>query len=385
MISPTDLRPHYTRFLAADRVLLTGHSHQAWPDIAREGVLEAFDDASAHADDKWAHASDAADAVRTAVAAELGGAPEDVALAQSTHELVTRFLSALPWRERRHLVTTDGEFHSMRRQLARLEEEGVEVTRVPVGDVATLAERLAGAIRSDTAALLASTVLFETSSVVPGLAEACEAAHAVGAEVLLDAYHHFRALPWVEVDPRAFVTSGGYKYAQWGEGACFLRVPGGCALRPAYTGWFSDFASLSETQQGPTRYGRTGGDRFAGSTYDPTSHYRARAVIGFHARMGMSTAVLRTISLRQTARLLEALDGYAVVTPREESARGGFVTVRVARADEVVRALRERGVFVDARREHLRFGPAPYLTDDELDRAMKLFRSVVPLRSLVPR
>ncbi len=378
MLSPARLRPHYARFLASGHVLLTGHSHQAWPDVAREGVLEAFDDAAAHVDDKWGPATEAADAVRRAIASELGGAPEDVALAQNTHELLTRFLSALPWKERRHLVTTDGEFHSMRRQLARLEEEGVQVTRVSAAEPHTLAERLAAAIRPDTAALLASTVLFETSTVVPSLSAACEAAHRVGAEVLLDAYHHVRALPWTEIDARAFVTGGGYKYAQWGEGVCFLRVPVGCALRPVYTGWFSDFASLAAPQQGPTRYGSTGADRFAGSTYDPTSHYRARAVIRFHEAQAMTTEALRVISLRQTARLIDALEGYEVLTPRDDASRGGFVTVRVSNASEVVRALRERGVFTDARRDNLRFGPAPYLTDAELDRAMEAFRSIVP-------
>ncbi|MEM7609394.1 MAG: kynureninase, partial [Myxococcota bacterium] len=52
-LDPQSLRPFYGRFLDADRILLTGHSHQAWPDVAREGVLQAFDDAAAHVDDKW--------------------------------------------------------------------------------------------------------------------------------------------------------------------------------------------------------------------------------------------------------------------------------------------------------------------------------------------
>ena len=48
---------------------------------------------------------------------------------QNTHELVMRFLSALDLRARPRLVTTDGEFHTLRRQLARLAEEGLEVVR----------------------------------------------------------------------------------------------------------------------------------------------------------------------------------------------------------------------------------------------------------------
>lgn len=89
------LAPHYSRFLREGRILLTGHSHQAWPDVAREGVLRAFDDAAAHVDDKWEQAWEAAGAVQRYVAAELGGPDSAVALAANTHELVTRFLSGL--------------------------------------------------------------------------------------------------------------------------------------------------------------------------------------------------------------------------------------------------------------------------------------------------
>ena len=128
MISPEALRPHYARFLAAQpgasgpraRVLLTGHSHQAWPDVARAAQLEAYDDAAAHVDEKWGPAFAKADALRATIAARIGAEAPEIALAASTHELVARFLSALDLRARPRLVTTSGEFHSMHRQLTRL-------------------------------------------------------------------------------------------------------------------------------------------------------------------------------------------------------------------------------------------------------------------------
>jgi kynureninase len=365
------MKSHYTAFLRPGRILLTGHSHQAWPDVAREGQLEAFADAAAHVDDKWARAGEAADAVRAAVAARIGGRREDVALAGSTHELVTRFLSALDWGRRRHLVTTAGEFHSMARQLDRLEEAGVEVTRVAVDPLDSLAERLAAAVRDDTAALMASTVLFRTSAVVPGLAASVRTARAAGAEVLLDAYHAFNVVPFRIEDFGAdvFVTAGGYKYAQWGEGNCWLHVPAGCDLRPVYTGWFADYASLGGRHSGSVGYGPTGAERFAGSTYDPTSHYRARAVIRFFDAQGLTVERLRAISLRQTARLRAALEGLEVATPDDDARRGGFLAVRLPDAAGAVAKLRERGVYTDARDGLLRLGPAPYLDDDELDAA----------------
>ena len=371
----SDLRQHYRSFLKEGRILLTGHSHQAWPDVAREGLARAFDDAALHVDDKWAEAMKAARAVQTAIADQLGGAPENVALGASTHDLLTRLLSALDWSKGRHLVTTRGEFHSLRRQLTRLAEEGVEVSWVDPDPIDTLAERLVAALRDDTVGMLSSTVLFETSSVVPHLDQAAAAARARDIVVVLDAYHHFSIVPWSPVHADAFVVGGGYKYAQWGEGCGFMRVPADCALRPVITGWFSDFAGLAEDQS-TVRYGSTQADRFAGATYDPSSHYRARAVIEHFAAQGLDIETLRAISLRQTRRILDALDGFEVLTPREEAQRGGFVTVRIDDANAMVSALRERGVFVDARRDRLRFGPAPYLLDSEIDEGLRIFREL---------
>jgi kynureninase len=382
MIDPASLRPHYQAFLREGRVLLTGHSHQAWPDVARAAQLEAFDDAAAHVDHKWGKAFEAADDMRRAVAQRIACEPSEVALGASTHELVTRFLSALPLAKRPRLVTTGGEFHTIHRQLSRLSEEGVEVVWVAPDPVATLAERLADAIDDRTSAVLVSSVLFETSTVVPHLAELAAKARSGAVAMLVDAYHAFSVLPFTlaELSGPAgdvFVTAGGYKYAQWGEGNCFLRVPPSFEGRPVYTGWFSDFAHLSAPRDGRVvGYGSRPCDRFAGSTYDPTSHYRARAVARFFDAQGLDVASLRAISLRQTERLLSGLEGLDVVTPRGEG-RGGFVSVRVPDASAVVTELERRGVSTDARGAMLRLGPAPYVTDDEIDRAVATLREVL--------
>ena len=117
------LARHYSRFRVAERILLTGHSHQAWPDEAFDAQQRAWLDAAEYVDDKWARAEERAAEVRAGFARLLGDAAENIALGQNTHELVTRWLSALPLRERPRIVTTDAEFHSLRRQLDRLAEE----------------------------------------------------------------------------------------------------------------------------------------------------------------------------------------------------------------------------------------------------------------------
>ena len=161
--TPNSLAPHYRRFRVDERLLLTGHSHQAWPDRAEQGHLAAFADAAERVDEKWERAFARADRVRAGYAALLEDADGELALGASTHELVVRFLSALPLGQRPRLLTTDGEFHTLRRQLGRLAETGwIEIVRLSARPVPTLAARLAAAVDGRTAAVLVSAVLFQT-------------------------------------------------------------------------------------------------------------------------------------------------------------------------------------------------------------------------------
>ena len=165
---------------------------------------------------------------------------------------------------------------------------------------------------------------------------------------------------------------------QLGEGNCFLRAPAGSELRPVITGWFSEFATLAETKTAAeVRYG-IGAARFAGATYDPTSHYRAAAVFDFHEQMGLTPAMLRRVSMHQTAAIsdgLRALDldpARARLLAVDAERRAGFVVIDTPRAAAIVSELRAREMFVDARGHHLRVGPAPYITDQQLEAAVAL-------------
>ena len=370
------LARHYSRFRVAERILLTGHSHQAWPDEAFEAQQRAWLDAAEFVDQKWGHAAERADEVRQGFARLLGDAPANIALGQNTHELVIRLLSALPLHERRRIVTTDAEFHSVRRQLDRLAEDGLlDVVRVQARPVDTLVERLEKAIDDRTACAIVSSVLYETAEIVPHLNAVARACDRVGAELLVDAYHHLNVVPFDVAGmglANAFVTGGGYKYCQLGEGNAFLRVPPGRQMRPVLTGWFAEFSSRGDRSTGPVYYA-SGADAFAGATYDPTSHYRAAAVFRFHAQQELTPDRLRDINRRQVARLKSGVEALGADERRltaeavPEERRAGFLAVRTSRAADIVSALRARGVFVDARGDILRIGPAPYLDDQQLD------------------
>lgn len=150
------LAPHYSRFRVSERLRLTGHSHQAWPDGGFEAQQRAWLDAADLVDEKWARAEEQASRVKAGFMRLLGDVDGDVALGQNTHELVTRLLSALPLRARPRLVTTDGEFHSLRRQLDRLAEAGLEIVRAPARPAQAVAERMVALIDDRTACALKS-------------------------------------------------------------------------------------------------------------------------------------------------------------------------------------------------------------------------------------
>lgn len=371
-IAALNLARHYSRFRVSERILLTGHSHQAWPDVAFDAQQRAWLDAAELVDDKWARAFEMADRARAGWRRLLNDPQADIALGQNTHELIVRLLSAvLP----KKVITTDGEFHTIRRQVDRLTEAGVDVMKVAARPADSLADRLAAHIDSRATCVLVSSVLFETAEIVPHLEILARACEQHGATLLVDAYHHLNVVPF-DVHAmglsNAFVVGGGYKYCQLGEGNCFLRVPPGCELRPIITGWFTEFSALSDRHaDGRVAYGR-GGDRFAGATYDPTAHYRAAAVFAFHEELDLTAARLREVSrhqvglLRATFESLDIAPAVACIEPIPDERRAGFLAIRTPQAAEAVAALRAAGVFTDARGEVLRLGPAPYLTDEQL-------------------
>ena len=388
------LAPHYSRFRVGERILLTGHSHQAWPDVAFDAQMQAWKDAAGYVDGKWELAAAIADEVREGYRRLLDDPDGHIALGQNTHELVTRFLSALPLRDRPRVVTTDGEFHTVRRQLARLQEEGLEVVQAGTSGSlpapGAIAEAVIDALDDHTAAVVISSVLYRNGLIVEGLGEVAKACEHVGASLLVDAYHSINAVPFSVAGmglERAFVVGGGYKYCQFGEGVCFLRIPADCSLRPVLTGWFSEFGELADNPgTGAVAYG-DGPLRFAGSTYDPVGHYRARAGLPFCQSKRLTPFLLRAVSQAQLARLTKGIDALELNPtvlswnrdlPLER--RGGFLALDALDAAKLAARLRSRDVFTDHRGTVLRLGPAPYVTDAQLDDAVGLLGEAVGRR-----
>jgi len=107
--------------------------------------------------------------------------------------------------------------------------------------------------------------------------------------------------------------------------------------------------------------------RFAGATYDFTSHYRGARVFRFFQEQKLTPEKLRELNQHQ----IEILSGGT-----RNDAIGGFLAVAAPRAAKAQRALRKQNIWTDYRGDTLRVGPAPYLTDAQLDAACEGLRDL---------
>jgi selenocysteine lyase/cysteine desulfurase len=384
------LAAHYRTFFESigDALHVTAHSHHPWPDVTRAAHLAYWEDSARLTNRKWQDKifGDVVPEAQGHVARHLDLAdPAFVAFAPNTHEFVVRLYSCLDWSRPPRVLTTANEFHSFRRQTRRLEETGrLAVTRVAVEPYATFGERFQHALTNRFDMVFLSHVFFDSGFVVEGL-EALLSRAAPDAIVAIDGYHAFLALPveLARLGGRIFYLAGGYKYAQAGEGACFMSTPHGSTLRPVQTGWFADFGGLTGAQDDRVGYG-DGAMRFWGSTFDASGLYRFNAVMRWLRDLGIGPreihAHVAALERRFLAGLAEARLARLPVeslTPPAGLPRGNFLTFERDDAEDLERRLAARGIIVDRRGTRVRFGFGVYHDDAFVDALLARARAAL--------
>ncbi|WP_237058597.1 aminotransferase class V-fold PLP-dependent enzyme [Microbulbifer sediminum] len=355
------------------------HSHHYWPDITLEAVQQYWQDSARLADSKWGPIFEQKiPAWQAAVARVLNlPAPDRIALAPNTHELVFRLISAFDLSRPLRILTTDGEFYSFTRQLQRLEEEAnVEVTRIHKEPYDTLAERFEQELHHGHYELAyASQVFFDSGIAFPDLA-GIAGRKPERTEFVIDGYHGYFARPTDlgEIADKVFYTAGSYKYQGAGEGLCFMSIPAGCTLRPLYTGWFADMAELEN------RADQVGfADnwlRFAGSTMDYSTLYKAVAILELFEREGITVEKIHEYVRGRQQQFLATMDsaGHPLLNRQNliyhdlERGHGHFFTfdcTTAQRARQLQEELLTRGVLCDRRQQLLRLGFAIYQDENE--------------------
>jgi len=374
----------FSKSLSADpdRLHMAAHSHHLWPDASFDGQVECWNDGARLADRKWDRIMDEVwpEAQRN-VASELGtGMPDAIVFAPNTHELLVRLFAAVSEKWPVRVLTSDGEFHSARRQFARWEESGAAaVERVATEPFDSFSERFLERARSgDHDFIFVSQVLFASGRTFDRVAELAALSCPGGPWVVIDGYHAFMAIE-APFDARpaasAFFLGGGYKYAMAGEGCAFLHAPTGFGERPRITGWYAEFEDLT-LPPGSVGY-RKDAMRFIGATFDPSALYRFNAVRRMLGDNGLTT---RRISEHVGALqdlLLDRLVPTAfasaeLLNPLDGGPHARFLAFRSPRAQRWCEQLAARSCVTDVRGDVIRIGLAIYHDEGDVERFAEL-------------
>jgi len=371
----------FSRSLGADpnRLHVASHSHHLWPDASFEGQVQCWNDAARLADGKWDRIMDEVwPEAQGHIAAELGtDEPDAIVFAPNTHQLLVSLFAAASSTWPIRVLTSDGEFHSARRQFARWEEAGAAIVeRIPAEPFDTFSARFLDRARSgDHDFIFVSQMLFGSGRRFERLDELAQIASPDGPWVVIDGYHAFMAVetPFGGSAPRSsFYLGGGYKYAMAGEGCAFLHAPPGFGERPRITGWFAEFEDLT-LPPGSVGY-RKDAMRFMGATFDASGLYRFNAVQRMLKANGLTT---RRISSHVTAlqeRLLGATDGTALANAERLNRPGDarFLAFRSAEAQRWSSELEAMDCITDVRGDVIRVGLGIYHDESDIDRFARL-------------
>lgn len=381
------LQSFYQRFNVKERLLFTGHSHQAWPDVAREGLLESFDDAAHLIDKKWDKVFDKIEILRNYLKNWYADPKGQYSYAASTHDLMIKWLSALRLTANDEILTTNHEFYSVFRQLKALQQEGIQVRFIDSDESNSIAERIISAISTQTKAVIVSRVFYDSGMIFQDLSEIAKICVEKDIPLLIDDYHGTNVSSEKignTVFEQTYWLIGGYKYLQWGEGNCFLRYPESCKLKPVYTGWFASFSTLHGHKE---KYSIEFDDqmKFAGATFEPSSAFRASRVVQFFQEQNLTADWLTNMYRSRVGEIISELkkrihlDTHEIEFINEVQAenRSGFLAIRSKNAVLWQNELLKSGIYSDARGDVLRFGPAPYITSEQIVQLSESFNVLV--------
>ena len=374
----------FGRSLGADpeRLHFAAHSHHLWPDASFDGQVEAWNDAARLADRKWDKVMDEVwPAAQAEVASELGTRmPDAVVFAPNTHDLLVRLFAAISGEWPIRVLTTDGEFHSARRQFARWEEAGAAVVeRIAAEPFESFSDRFLAAAQSGAHQLIfVSQVMFGSGRPFEQVEELTALGRADGPWVVIDGYHAFMAIdrPFGErASASAFYLGGGYKYAMSGEGCAFMHAPPDFGPRPPVTGWFAEFEDLS-LPRGSVGYARDA-SRFMGATFDPSALYRFMAVRRMLGENGLTTARISAHVEDLQRRLLDSLGGTPLaeaelLNPLDGGPHARFLAFRSPHAQRWYAELKAQNCITDVRGDVLRIGFGIYQDEGDLERLVQL-------------
>ena len=371
--------PLFTRVLARPDIYVANHSLGRPLDQTRADVAEAFDRWQTRLDDAWDDWLAEREQFRRRIA-RLVGAPRPDCIVPKTAagQGLRTVLNALPGRPR--VLSTRGEFDAVDvilKQYAhcgRIDMSWVEPDAGGHFSVDAILAQLAAQHRiAPIDLVVVAQVMFMTGQVVADIDQLAAGCHAMGARLLVDAYHSIGAMPVnVTAMDADFVIGASYKYLRGGPGAGFLYVSLRAlesGLCPLDIGWFAKREMFQFERADPPQF-MSGGDGLLEGTPPVFTWYQARAGQQFVLALGVDR--IRAYGLERQHRLKEYLRATGISATGADAQHGAFLVVRHSQAMELAARMKTLGVRADARGESLRLCPDVLTRDTEMQRVAEV-------------
>lgn len=355
-----------------EKLHFSAHSHHLWPDASLEGQKKYALEGILQHDNKWDQILGVElKKAQNTIAKYIGlSHPEQLAIAPNTNTLFFRLFSCFNLCDYSSdkplkVLTTDSEFTSFNRQIERINElDNVSIEKVPAFPLESFPKRfLEASKKSSFEIVFFSRVFFNSGYVYNNIEELLDSQP--NAKIVVDDYHGFCAIPVdiSKVENKIFYMAGSYKYAQGGEGLCFMTLPKDHNLRPLYTGWFADYSSTLKKPGDLVEYDPTGFG-FWGSTVDLSALYRFNAVHTLLKDQGLSIEVIHSHVENLKGEFLKGLKNtpQKLLNPEDlvlidgQLPESHFLTFKTNNAENIHKTLMENKIQTDFRGDRLRFG-----------------------------
>jgi L-cysteine/cystine lyase len=317
---------------------------------------------------------------RLAIAKCLGCDAEEIALTHNTTEGMNFATLGVNWQPGDEAVTTNVEHPGALYPLYAARERfniTIKTAAVAGKDPEACVEEITRQLSARTKLVSLSHVSFQTGQLLP-IRQICDAAHAVGALVLVDGAQTFGAIP-LDMDALgcdAYAVSG----QKWlcgpeGSGALFVRQEVVSQLRIVFAAY--------ETMEGHNDYGgfqvRGNAQRFEQGTTNPAEIAGQLAAVRWLANdVGIDRASERSYALAEHTIAKMKERGLAVETP---SSHAGLVTASLggSDADLVVRTLRDQSISIRSIRQlgAVRLSLGFFNTYEEIDTCVEAIDAVL--------
>lgn len=301
-------------------------------------------------------------------------APEDVALTKNTSEALSMIGRGLYWRPGDNVVSIAQEFPSNRIVWESLAPLGVELRLLDLYGCADPEGGLLGLCNSGTRVLSVSSVQYARGLKLD-LERIGTACRRRGILFCVDAIQSLGVVPFdVQTCQADFVVADGHKWMLGPEGVALFwsRPEARDRLSLHEFGWHmvEHPGDFERRDWRPSRDAR----RFECGSPNMLGIHALESSLSLVEELGIEPIHSEVLALCN--RLVEAIErnGFTLLSPRDESRRGGIVTFALPGigSEWVHKALMARGILCACRGGGIRFSPHFYDTPERCDHAVQI-------------